>query len=322
MHAVHLTKYGDPMAGLTHVEIPEPRPPGAGEVIVSVAFAPVDYSDFLMAKGVYVTKPALPVVIGNEGAGVVTSVGAGVTIVKLGDRVLLPTGVPTWAQRIVVSAEKLFALPSNIELQQASMLTINPPAASLLLSAFVKLKPGDWVLQNAGNSGVGRAVIAMAKAKGIRTASIVRRPELVAELVATGADLVVVESAAALGELRAGIDGGHVALGIDGVGGDAMATLSAVVSAGASLVNYSMLGGDRVSLPASLLTFKRLKVSGFFMYHAEHKEALPRAVLEGVALMAAGKLRFPVAAVYPIRDIKQAVEHAVRGGKVLLDMAD
>jgi NADPH:quinone reductase-like Zn-dependent oxidoreductase len=213
-------------------------------------------------------------------------------------------------------------LPADIDLQQASMLTINPPAASLILSEFVGLKPGDWVLQNAGNSGVGRSVIAIAKARGIRTASIVRRPELVPELVDRGADLVVVESKDAMAQLRVGIDGGHVALGIDGVGRDSMAMLSAVVSTGAALVNYSMLGGDRVSLPASLLTFKKLKVSGFFMYHAEHQQALPAAVSEGVALMAAGMLHFPVAAVYPIRDIKMAVAHAVRGGKVLLDMAD
>src|SRR5260370_5681278 len=71
------------------------------------------------------------------------------------------------------------------------MLSINPPAAALLLEEFVSLKPGDWIVQNAANSGVGRAVIVFAKQKGVRTINIVRRSELVDELKETGADIVL-----------------------------------------------------------------------------------------------------------------------------------
>src|SRR5207245_3062858 len=77
---------------------------------------------------------------------------------------------------------------------ESAMLAINPPAAALLLSEYVNLKPGEWVVQNAANSGVGRWVIAFAKNRGLKTVNIVRRPELVPELEAIGGDLVVVDS--------------------------------------------------------------------------------------------------------------------------------
>jgi NADPH:quinone reductase-like Zn-dependent oxidoreductase len=76
--------------------------------------------------------------------------------VKVGDRVLAPLSRFTWRERMVVSANGLFALPPDADSQQLAMLAINPPIAALLLSEYVNLKPGDWVVQNSANSGVGR----------------------------------------------------------------------------------------------------------------------------------------------------------------------
>src|SRR6202007_275596 len=82
----------------------------------------------------------------------------------------------------------------DAEPQQLAMLGINPPTATLLLGEYVDLKPGEWVVQNAATSGVGRWVVAFAKARGLKTVNIVRRPELVAELEALGGDIVVVDA--------------------------------------------------------------------------------------------------------------------------------
>src|SRR3984893_3203294 len=81
--------------------------------------------------------------------------------------------------RMVISANGLFALPPGADPQQLAMLAINPPTAALLLSEYVTLNPGEWVVQHAANSGVGRWVIAFAKTRGLKTVNIVRRPELV-----------------------------------------------------------------------------------------------------------------------------------------------
>jgi NADPH:quinone reductase-like Zn-dependent oxidoreductase len=70
--------------------------------------------------------------------------------------------------------------------KQLAMLRINPPAGALMLSEYVDLKPGDWVVQNAANSGVGRAVIAIGKERGIQTINLVRRDDVIPEVVDGG----------------------------------------------------------------------------------------------------------------------------------------
>lgn len=110
------------------------------------------------------------------------AVGDGVLNVKAGDRIVIPHGVFCWAEKVLAPAEGVCVLPPEIDPRQAAMLSINPPAAALLLEEFVSLNPGDWIVQNAANSGVGRAVIAFAKQKGVRTINIVRRSELIDEL--------------------------------------------------------------------------------------------------------------------------------------------
>jgi NADPH:quinone reductase-like Zn-dependent oxidoreductase len=87
----------------------------------------------------------------------------------------------SWAEKVLAPAEETNVLPPGIDPQQAAMLSINPPAAALLLEGFVSLKPGDWVVQNAANSGVGRAVIVFAKQKSLRTINIVPRSEVIRE---------------------------------------------------------------------------------------------------------------------------------------------
>jgi NADPH:quinone reductase-like Zn-dependent oxidoreductase len=166
MRTVQLTAYGDPIEVLKLVETPEPEAPGPNQVLIGVEFSPVNQSDLLLARGIYAHRPALPTVIGNEGVGRVLDVGPGVDNIKIGDRVVAPLSSFTWRERMVVPARGLFALPPGADPQQLSMLAINPPTSALLLSEYVDLKPGEWVVQNAANSGVGRWVIAFAKTRG------------------------------------------------------------------------------------------------------------------------------------------------------------
>src|SRR5258707_14577408 len=189
MRAVHLTAFGNPVECLEFVQIQEPPAPGPGQVLIGVEFSPINLNDLLVVRGTYPLRPSLPSVIGNEGMGRILAVGPGVENVTVGDRVLTPLYGFAWAERIVVAAQGLFALPADADPQQLAMLSINPPTAALLLSEFVDLSPGDWVVQNAANSGVGRAVIAFAKARGFKTINLARRPELIDELKARGGGL-------------------------------------------------------------------------------------------------------------------------------------
>src|SRR3984893_17096941 len=225
MRAVHLTAFDNPVECLEFVQIREPPAPGPGKLLIGVEFSPITLNDLLVVRGMYPLRPSLPSVIGNEGVGRILAVGPGVENVAVGDRVLTPLYGLAWAERIVAPAEGLFALPPDVDPQQLAMLTINPPTAGLLLSEFVDLAPGDWVVQNAANSGVGRAVIAFAKARGFKTINLVRRAELIDELKAQGGDLVIVDTAEGLSLVKAALGTAAPRLALDGVGGPAAATL-------------------------------------------------------------------------------------------------
>src|SRR6266849_6154476 len=181
MRAVQLTAFGNPVDGLEYVDIPEPDAPDPNQVLIGVEFSPINPNDLMVAQGIYAYRPPLPTVIGNEGVGRVLAIGPGVESVKVGDRVLAPLSSFTWRERMVISASGLSALPADADPQQLAMLAINPPTAALLLSEYVDLKPGEWV-------------IAFAKPRGLKTVNIVRRPQLVAELQAIGGDVVVDDS--------------------------------------------------------------------------------------------------------------------------------
>src|SRR6201988_4034982 len=182
MKAIHLTAYGDPVQNLQMAEVPEPNAPSEGEALVRMEYAPVDYSDLLLANGVYFLNPQLPSVIGGEGAGIVEVIGPGVAGVKVGNRVTIPFRTFTWAERVLAPAQGLFVVPPSVDAKTASMLNINPTTAVLLLDQFVKLKPKDWIVLNAANSQIARCLIAIAKSRALNLLGIVRRSELIPEI--------------------------------------------------------------------------------------------------------------------------------------------
>src|SRR5467141_1157722 len=194
MKAIHLTAYGNPAQNLRMVELSEPDAPSGGEALVRMEYSPIDYSDLLLANGVYFLNPKLPSVIGGEGAGIVEAIGPGVTSVKVGDRVTIPFRTFTWSEKVLAPALGLFVDPPSVDAKTASMLSINPTTAVLLLDEFVKLRPKDWIVLNAANSQIARCLIAIAKSRDLNVVGIVRRPEIVPETQRLGADFVGVES--------------------------------------------------------------------------------------------------------------------------------
>src|ERR1700750_2912264 len=190
MKAIHLTAYGNPAQNLKMVEVSAPNAPSASEALVRMEYAPIDYSDLLLANGVYFLNPKLPSVIGGEGAGIVEAIGPGVTSVKVGDRVTIPFGTFTWSEKVLAPAQGLFVVPPSIDARTASMLNINPTTAALLLTEFVKLKPGDWVVLNAANSHVARWLVTIATSRDLNVVGIVRRPELIPEIEKLNVDFV------------------------------------------------------------------------------------------------------------------------------------
>src|SRR5216683_4857388 len=321
MRAVQLTAYGNPVEGLKYVNIPAPDAPGPNQVLIGVEFCPIDPSDLLLAKGMYALRPALPTVIGNEGVGRVLNVGPGVRNVKVGDRVAAPLSSFSWRERMVISADGLFALPPDADPRQLAMLAINPPTAALLLSEYVNLRLGEWVVQNAANSGVGRWVIAFAKRRGLKTVNIVRRPELVTDLQAAGGDVVVVDGPEVSERFKAAVGQAELRLALDGVSGAATGVLASTLSPRGTLVSFAAMSLAPMSVSPLDVIFKPVTVRGFFMVHPEFAAKLAPAAARAAEMIASGRVHIPVAATYGLSSIKEAVAHALRGGKILLNVA-
>src|SRR6187551_2652804 len=108
----------------------------AGEALIEVLASPINPSDVLTLTGQYGMLPPLPAIGGNEGIGRIAAVGDGVGL-PIGQRVLLPVGSGTWTTHLMADAASLTPLPDAGDAQQLSMVTVNPPTASLLLSEFV-----------------------------------------------------------------------------------------------------------------------------------------------------------------------------------------
>jgi NADPH:quinone reductase-like Zn-dependent oxidoreductase len=319
MKAIHLTAYGNPAENLRIVEVPEPHTSPAGEALVRMEYAPIDYSDLLLANGVYLLNPRLPSVIGGEGAGIVEATGPGVTRVKVGDRVTIPFGTFTWSEKVLAPADGLFVVPPSIDARTASMLNINPTTAVLLLSEFVKLKPKDWIVLNAANSQVARCLIAIAKSRDLNVAGIVRRSELIAEVETLGFDFVGVESPELSKQIQIATGGMPMLLGLDAVGGPATATIASMLSLGAHLVIYAWLSGLPIHVQQGDLIAKRLEIHGFWMYYDEYLPKIRAALTEAATVVATGTLTLPITTTYKLSQVKEAIEHSQRGGKVLLD---
>jgi NADPH:quinone reductase-like Zn-dependent oxidoreductase len=321
MQAVQLTAYGDPTQFLHQVEIPEPQGPGRGEVLIQVDFSPLNPNDLMLAQGIYSVHPSLPSVIGNEGVGHIIAIGTGVMGIGIGDIVLVPLHVFAWAERVIAPAQNLIKLSGQADINQLAMLRINPPTAALLLSEYMPLKAGDWIVQNAANSGVGRAVIAFARERGIRTINLVRRAELFDELGAAGGDIVLLDSLDAVELIREKTAGAAIRLAFDGVSGASTALLARILSADGTLVSYSAMSGAPMSISPLDVIFKRITVRGFLLNDYDFGSLVRPAIEQAAELISRGRFHAPIAVIYPISAIKDAVAHTLRGGKVLLKVS-
>jgi len=334
VHAVQFARFGDPAEVLDAVDAPDPGPPGPGEVAVDFVASPLNPSDLLTVRGEYGVRPDLPATPGYEGVGRVVTLGDGVAHLTPGDLVLLMGGRGTWRARENLKAARLFPLPAAEPLQLA-MLTANPPTALLMLEQFVALDAGQWVIQNAANSGVGVALIAIAHARGVRTVNVVRRASLAPQLEAAGADVVLVDGPDLATRVRAALDAAAsdgaegrpphlVRLGIDAVGGHATARLARCVMEGGTVVNYGSLSREPCVVEARDTVFRDVTLRGFWLTRwiaGASQTEISRVFGTVARLVAAGTIHVPVEATYPLARVREAAAHSARegrDGKILL----
>ncbi|MDF2583060.1 MAG: trans-2-enoyl-CoA reductase [Mycobacterium sp.] len=302
----------------------ERAPVGVGQVRVDIEVAPLNPSDFMLMDGHYPFRPELPSPAGSEGVGRVTEVGAGVSSVAEGDRVLvLPSDQPgTWQEEKVVDERHVLRVDGNADPMQLATAGINAATAYLLMQ-YVQLEPGSWVAQTAANSGVGMFVLALARRAGLRTLNVVRRTSAVAALRDAGADVVLVGDEDLPARLSEALGDDEIGLLIDGVGGPIIDGFVPHLARGAHIVSYAVPTGLPIIVNPMHLNFHGLHVHGFWVHN--WLDSAPRAEIERVyahltELIADGTLRTPIDAVYHLDDYSTAIAHARssrRAGKIL-----
>lgn len=300
-------------------------PPSATEVMVEVLAAPINPSDILTLTGEYGMLPPLPAVGGMEGVGKVVQLGEDVKNLAVGQRVLLSGVGGTWTTHLLADARQLLPLPGGVDVHQQSMMTVNPPTALLLLSDFVNLERGDWIIQNAANSAVGGYLVQIARKKGLKTVNIVRRESAVQPLVDAGGDVVLVEGKDLKDRVSEATGGGRIRLGVDAIGGTATERLARSVVNGGTVVNYGLLSGENCQFSGVSLVFRDLTLKGFWLvnwFRDASVEQQGAVFAELGQMIAEGSLSARVQASYPIDQVKKAVAVAAaagRDGKILID---
>jgi len=323
MKQVLIDRYGQPEDVARCAEVPDVGAPAAGEVVFDVLAFPINPADISFCRGTYRLRPPLPATPGAEAIGRVSAVGAGVAHVKPGDLVI-NLERENWAQRRRVKADAVIATPPALDLRQAAMLRINPPTALLLLTDFVELKPGEWLIQNVANSAVGRLVIRLARARGLRTVNVVRRDALFGELEALGADACAVDGPDLAETVRTRTGGAAIRLGLDAVAGRATARIASCLAEGGVVCNYGSMSGEDPVMARGALTSGGVTLVGFVLGRGLARRSLAevRAIYADLgAQLLSGYLSAPVERVYPIEEITAALAHAQRGergGKILV----
>lgn len=165
MRAVVITKHGAPSV-LTVQDRPDPPPPSAGQVRISVRAAGVNFADHLARVGLYPDAPKVPSVVGYEVAGIIEAVGDGVDPARIGERVLAGTRFGGYAEIVNASAADTVALPESMSFERGAAIPVNYATAWAALHGYGSLRAGEHVLVHAAAGGVGIAAVQLAKAAG------------------------------------------------------------------------------------------------------------------------------------------------------------
>jgi NADPH2:quinone reductase len=314
MQVVQFSAHGDADV-LQLVDLPTPRP-GAGEVLLKVAAAGVNYADVWQRKGSNPTPLPLPYVAGYEVAGSIAALGDGVTTGHVGQRVMamLPRG--GYAAYVVAPAAQVIPLPAELGYPEATALLAQGPTAVGLLNTGTYAS----VLVLAAAGGVGSLLVQVAKNRGLQVVAAVGSEAKKAAARASGADWVVSYAEADwVQQVRAATDGGRgVAAAFDAVGGRVGAEALQALGAGGTGVVYGAASGEPTMVAAQQLIGQRQLVRGYTVFAELAKFGDYTEELLGY--FRAGKLQLPVQT-YPITAVQDAhrdLESRQTQGKVVL----
>lgn len=323
MRAVLCREWGGPDA-LVVADVPSPRP-GAGEVVVDVKAAGVNYPDVLMIQGKYQIRPPLPFTPGVELAGVVREAGSGVTNASTGDAVVASVAYGAFAEECVVPAASLLPLPRGIDFAAAGGFSVAYGTAWHALKDRGQLRPGETLLVLGAAGGVGLAAVELGAALGARVIAAASSDEKLAVCRTHGAAETINYSTQDLRErLKAIVGPEGVDVVYDPVGGAlSEPALRGVGWRGRFLV-IGFAGGEIPRLPANVPLLKGSAIVGVYWgsWLQQEPDASRREMAELAGWLAAGRVRPRVSARYPLARAAEAMNALARRaaiGKIVIE---
>ncbi len=317
MKALLCTRYGTP-DDLELTDIADPKP-GPGEAVVRIAAAALNFFDTLIIAGKYQTKPPMPFSPASEFAGQVESLGAGVTTLNVGDRVLGYAGYGAARERIALAADRLVKIPDAVDFDRAAGLSVTYGTTLHALKDRARLKPGETLAVLGASGGVGVAAVELGKLMGARVIACASSAEKVAFAREHGADDGIDYAKDDLKEaLRRATQGRGADVIYDPVGGAySEAALRSIAWLGRFLV-IGFAAGEIPKLPLNLVLLKACDVLGVFWGSwIERDPDGHRANTEQLlAWVADEKLSSHVHAVYPLSEAATAL-NAIAARKVM-----
>ncbi|MDR9753772.1 quinone oxidoreductase [Pseudomonas sp. SZMC_28357] len=320
MKAIVMTQPGGPEV-IEYVDLPAPQP-GAGEVLVAVDAAGVNFMDIGARQGNLWRDAPCPRGLGAEGAGRVLAVGDGVLDLAPGQRVAWVYAPGSYAEQLVVPATALVPIPDHIDARTAAAVMMQGLTANHFATEFYPVQPGDIALVHAAAGGLGLLLTQLIKLRGGQVIGRVSSPDKVAVAKQAGADHVIVDSQGDFAQEVLRLTGGEgVHVVYDGSGPSTFqGSLDALRICGTFCWYGPVLGGpgalDIMSLP------KSIKIGyATFMHHIRTPQLLRSRTERLFELIQAKQLQVRIGATYSLADAAKAhadMESRNTTGKLLL----
>jgi len=322
MKAIICSHFGPPEE-LEFVDIPQPQP-GPREVLVRIKAAALNFFDLLIIAGKYQLKPPFPFSPASEFAGIVDSVGNGVTEFKPGDRVMGSTGWGAAREAIAAAADRLVKLPDNLDFERASGLTVTYATTLYGLRERGNLKAGETLVVLGASGGVGLAAIEIGKIIGARVIACASSDEKLAFARAHGADETVNYASENLRDALKRLGGARgIDVVYDPVGGDYAEPALRSLGWGGRYLVIGFAAGEIPKIPLNLVLLKSCDIRGVIWgaWTLRDPQGQRALMQEIVRWCADGKLSAHVHAIYPLADtasaLKAIAERQVMGKIVL-----
>ena len=310
---------------LTWTELPTPQP-GAGEVLVKIHAASLNFPDLLIVQNKYQIKPALPFVPGSEYAGVVEAVGQGVSHLKIGQTVACLSGTGGFATHTLAPAALCMPLPPGFPLVDAAAFIMIYATSHHALLDRAQLKAGETVLVLGAAGGVGTSAIQIAKACGARVIAAASSADKCALCISIGADASINYSSENLREaVKTLTHGKGPDVIYDPVGGDYTEPAFRSIAWRGRYLVVGFAAGPIPSLPLNLALLKGASVVGVFWGDFAKREARANAAMMGELAQwyGQGKIKPVIDRTLPMAELKAAFAHmGSRGVKGKLVMVN